>query len=115
MKTQTIKQIFFWCIAVSFMTSCTSITKNCPKQARPFQVKEFNSEQWKNGDYQTRGEMAGNLRELVGYPKPWKKSADEVRLILGEPDVITEAICCYSGRAAALPKIKLNYGFITLK
>lgn len=97
MKTQTIKQIFFLCMALSFLTSCTSITKLFPKQPRPFQSKEFNSEQWKNGDYQTRGEMAqGKLFQQIYEIK--KNQKEEILQLLGKPDEITEAVCCYSGR-----------------
>jgi hypothetical protein len=115
MKPQIIKQIFFWCVTISLLTSCTSITKNFPKQPRPFQVKEFNSEQWKSGDYQTRGEMAENLRESAGYPNPWKKSAEEVRQILGKPDVITQADCCNIGRSVSPEKVEVWLYYIEIE
>jgi hypothetical protein len=99
MKGQITKQIVFVCIVVSLTSSCTSITNLFPKEPRPFQKRAFDSEQWKNGDYQTRGEMAENLRLLIEKPdQGWKKSPEEVRQILGKPDVVTEAECCEVGR-----------------
>lgn len=87
----------FIAVALGFLTSCTSITKLFPKQPRPFQEREFNSEQWKNGDYQTRGEMLpSKLFQQIYEIKGNKK--EKVLELLGKPDEITEAICCYSGR-----------------
>lgn len=116
MKKQIIKQIFFWCIVISLNASCTSITKLFPKEPRPFQEKKFDSEQWKNGDYQTRGEMAEDLEGLVtDYKEPWKKSADEVRQILGEPDVVTEAYCCTVNRNVSPQKLEMWMYYIQIE
>lgn len=98
MKKQFYGQFFLWLILVFVGTSCTSITKLFPGEKRPFQTREFNSEQWKSGDYQTRGEMLpGKLFQQIHKIKENQK--EEVRELLGEPDKITEAVCCYSGRA----------------
>lgn len=52
--------------------------------------------------------MAKDLRGLVtDFKEPWKKSADEVRQILGEPNVITEADCCEVGRAVSAQKVEI--------
>ncbi len=97
MKKQIIKQIFFWCILVSLNASCTSITKLFPKEPRPFQTKEFNSEQWKNGDYQTRGEMVS--RTLIDQIYQIKSNhQEEILKLFGKPDQLTKARCCYAGR-----------------
>lgn len=104
MKTQIIKQVFFWCILISLNASCTSITKLFPKQPRPFQPKEFNSEQWKNGDYQTRGEMANrnsvdtNLIDRI-YKIQGNNTQEQILELLGKPDEKTKARCCYAGRS----------------
>lgn len=104
MKTQIIKQIFFWCILISLNASCTSITKLFPKQPRPFQTKEFNSKEWKSGDYQTRGEMANrnsldtNLIDRI-YKIQGNNSQEQILELLGKPDEKTRAACCYAGRA----------------
>ena len=47
-----------------------SIFNLFPKELRPFQEKAFDSQQWKDGDYQTRGEMAQSL-----YHSRWEKSS----------------------------------------
>lgn len=76
-----------------------SIANLFPKQPRPFQEKAFNPEKWKDGDYQTRGEMALSL-----YRERWnkssannleKKSPTEVARLLGEPDKKTRGNCCH--------------------
>lgn len=91
------KQIIFLCCAVFLISSCTSITNYFPKQPRPFQQREFNSAEWKSGDYQTRGEMAqGKLFQQIYEIK--KNQKEEILQLLGKPDEITEAVCCYSGR-----------------
>jgi hypothetical protein len=106
MKKQIIKQIFFWCILISLNASCTSITKLFPKQPRPFQAKEFNSEQWKNGDYQTRGEMTnGKLFEQIRVFKT--NQTEQIIQLLGKPDQITKAHCCYAGRAGKSGEVDL--------
>lgn len=98
MKKQIYGQIFLWLIVIAFATSCTSITKLFPREKRDFELREFNSEQWKSGDYQMRGEMAqGKLFQQIYKIKENQK--EEVRELLGKPDLITEAVCCYSGRA----------------
>ena len=104
MKKQIIKQIFFLCIVISLNASCTSITKLFPKQPRPFQKREFNSEEWKNGDYQTRGEMANrnsvdtNLIDRI-YKIQGNNTQEQILELLGKPDEKTRAACCYAGRA----------------
>jgi hypothetical protein len=108
MRIQIIRQILLWLITVNLLASCTSITKLFPKEPRPFQIKKFDSEQWKNGDYQTRGEMAEDLWGLIKNPKEeWKKSPEEVRQILGEPDFMTEAECCEARRGHSPQKLEL--------
>lgn len=103
MKIKTISFICFWCLIVG-LTSCTSITKLFPKQLRPFQAKEFNSEEWKNGDYQTRGEMANrtsgdkNLIDRI-YKIQGNNTQEQILELLGKPDAKTKARCCYAGRA----------------
>ena len=98
MKKQIYGQIFLWLIVVISATSCTSITKLFPREKRAFESRDFNSEQWKSGDYQMRGEMAqGKLFQQIYKIKENQK--EEVRELLGKPDEITEAVCCYSGRA----------------
>lgn len=106
MKRQIIKQIFFWCIVVSFSTSCTSITKLFPKEPRRFQSREFNSEQWKSGDYQTRGEMLnGELLEKIRTFKTGQTA--QIIELLGKPDQITKARCCYAGRGGVSDEVDL--------
>ncbi len=98
MKKQIYGQLFLWLIVGFVGTSCTSITKLFPGVKRPFQEREFDSAQWKSGDYQMRGEMAqGKLFQQIYKIKENQKEA--VRELLGKPDEITEAVCCYSGRA----------------
>lgn len=98
MKKQIYGHVFLWLIVAGLVTSCASITKLFPREKRPFQSREFDSAQWKSGDYQMRGEMAqGKLFQQIYKIKENQK--EEVRELLGKPDVITEAVCCYSGRA----------------
>ncbi len=98
MNRLIIKQSFFLIAAVSLLTSCTSITKLFPKQPRPFQAKEFNSEQWKNGDYQTRGEMVS--RTLIDQIYQIKSNhQEEILKLFGKPDQVTKGACCYAGRS----------------
>ena len=100
MKERVIKQIFFWCIVVALTTSCASITKLFPKVPRPFQKRAFDSEQWKKGDYQTRGEMlGGEVFEKIYQIK--SNSPEQILQIFGEPDKKTKAACCYSGRGGS--------------
>ena len=69
-----------------------------------------------NGDFQIRGEMAENLREIVSdYKTPWKKSADEVRQILGKPDEITQAECCWVGRNLSPGKVETWLYYIDIE
>ena len=114
MKKQIIKQIFLL-LMIGSLTSCASITKLFPKIPRPFEPKDFNSEQWKSGDYQTRGEMLpGKLfRQLYDIKENPKEKILE---LLGKPDVMTEAICCYSGRTGrSTEKVELWIYFIETK
>ncbi len=106
------KQILFWLVVSILLTSCTSISKLFPKQPRPFQGKKFDSEQWKNGDYQTRGEMTrGKLIQQIYEIK--KNQKEEILQLLGKPDEITEAICCYAGRnGSSKNKVELWLYFI---
>ena len=115
MKKQTYKQIFLWLIVVILGTSCTSITKLFPREKRPFQEREFDYEQWKSGDYQMRGEMArGKLFQQIYEIKEDQK--EEVRQLLGKPDEITEAVCCYSGRAGkSTNKVELWIYYIEIE
>jgi hypothetical protein len=106
MKKKIIKQIFFWCILISLNASCTSITKLFPKQPRPFQAKEFNSEEWKNGDYQTRGEMADSKLTEQIY-KIDSNSQEQILQLLGKPDAKTRARCCYAGRGGQSGEVDL--------
>ena len=104
MKKQIIKQILFWCIVIGFSTSCASITQLFPKQPRPFQKKEFNSAEWKKGDYQTRGEMINRDstdNNLIGqiYKIEGNNAQEQIIELLGKPDEKTRAACCYAGRA----------------
>lgn len=104
MKKQIYKQIFFYCLIVGLTASCTSITQLFPKQPRPFQKKEFNSEEWKKGDYQTRGEMTNrdssktNLIDRL-YKIEGNNNQEQILELLGKPDQKTKANCCYAGRA----------------
>ena len=100
------KQIIFLCIAVGLMASCTSLTKIFPKQPRPFQERDFNSAEWKNGDYQTRGEMLNpKLLEQIRNFKT--NQSDQIIELLGKPDQITKARCCYSGRGGQSGEVEL--------
>jgi outer membrane protein assembly factor BamE (lipoprotein component of BamABCDE complex) len=97
-KKEMKKQILFWLIVSISLTSCKSITSYFPKQPRPFQKKEFNSEQWKNSDYQTRGEMVS--RTLIDQIYQIKSNhQEEILKLFGKPDQVTKAVCCYAGRA----------------
>jgi outer membrane protein assembly factor BamE (lipoprotein component of BamABCDE complex) len=97
------KQILLWCIVISLNASCTSITQLFPKEPRPFQKREFNSAEWKNSDYQTRGEMANrdssdSLIERL-YKIEGNNTQEQILELLGKPDQKTKAACCYAGRA----------------
>ncbi len=65
---------------------CLSFISAC-KKARPFAVKSFNSQGWKDGDAQTRGEMADDLSEKHDISQ---KSQTYVLTMLGEPDKKTK-------------------------
>ena len=106
MKTSIIKPIFVSVIALSLLTSCASITKLFPRQPRPFQAKEFNSAEWKNGDYQTRGEML-NPKFFEQIRNFKTNQADQIKELLGKPDQITKARCCYAGRAGKSGEVDL--------
>lgn len=93
------KKILFWLIIAILLTSCKSITSYFPKEPRPFQKREFNSAEWKNGDYQIRGEMING--DLIGriYKIDANNSQDQITELLGKPDKFTKAACCYAGRS----------------
>jgi len=67
-------------LAFSFISSAC-------KKARPFMVKSFNSQEWKAGDAQTRGEMADDLENKHDINQ---KSQADVLSLLGEPDKKTK-------------------------
>ena len=104
MNLRIINYIFCGCLIVALTTSCTSITKLFPKQPRQLQTKEFNSEKWKSGDYQTRGEMTNrdssdtNLIDRI-YKIEGNKTQEQILELLGKPDEKTKAACCYAGRS----------------
>jgi hypothetical protein len=103
MNLRIIIGIFFGMI-VGLTTSCTSITQLFPKQPRPFQERKFDSAEWKNGDYQTRGEMTNrnsadtNLIDRI-YKIEGNNTQAQILELLGKPDEKTRAACCYAGRA----------------
>ena len=108
------KQIILLCIAVSLMASCTSLTKFFPKQPRPFQERDFNSADWKNGDYQTRGEMLNpKLLEQIRNFKT--NQSKQIKEFLGKPDQITKARCCYSGRGGQSGEVELWLYYVETK
>ena len=109
------KQIIFLCSAVILISSCTSITKYFPKQARSFQQREFNSEEWKNGDYQTRGEMMDEkLKERISQIEG-NNTQEKILELLGEPDEKTKARCCYAGRSGQSGKVDLWLYYIEVE
>ena len=46
---------------------------------------------------------------------PWKKSADEVRQILGKPDVVTQAECCYTRRGVSPPPVEVWLYYVEIE
>lgn len=111
MKNQIIKSIFLVVIACLSFASCKSITSYFPKEPRPFQQREFNSEEWKNGDYQTRGEMTNS--KLFGLiDKIDSNSQEQILQMFGKPDAKTKARCCYAGRAGQSGEVDLWLYFI---
>lgn len=102
MKIETIAY-FSLILIIGLATSCTPITNLFPKEKRAFKVREFDSAAWKNGDYQTRGEMSSSkISEQIYKIKGDVK--EEVTKLLGNPESITKAICCYDGRAGKSDK-----------
>lgn len=108
------KQIFFFGLVLCLITSCTSITRLFPRQPRPFQAREFNSEEWKNGDYQTRGEMTDSkLFERID--KIDSNSQEQILQLFGKPDEKTKARCCYAGRGGQSGEVDLWLYYIEIE
>ncbi len=93
-------KIWLGVLFLSLFISCAAVNKIIPKERKPFQEKPFDVKTWHEGDPQTRGEMAKDLR--------WKRTADqgylldqkgqpEILTILGEPDRKTRGKCCGAG------------------
>lgn len=95
MKYSTLK-IFALLLIFANLSACTSLTNLLPKAKRPFEKRPFEVTKWKEGDYQTRGEMAENLISYHADKDFRDKSADEVRQLLGKPDAVTKAPCCHA-------------------
>ena len=116
MNRQIMRKIIFMTTLTILTGSCSSITNLFPKEPRPFEKRPFNADQWKSGDYQTRGEMVQDLRRTIYNPqKDWKKSADEVRQILGKPDVVTQAECCYTRRGVSPPPVEVWLYYVEIE
>jgi hypothetical protein len=82
-------------LILCFMISCDSI-----REPRAFREKPFDSNLWREGDAQTRGEMSKDLRwkkSESGNYVLYAKTRREVLAILGEPDRKTRGKCCGAG------------------
>jgi len=87
-------------ISVGILLLCCFISCDSVREKRVFQERKFDSDLWRKGDAQTRGEMSEDLR--------WKKTESgryvlddktrtEVLALLGEPDRKTRGKCCGAG------------------
>jgi hypothetical protein len=79
------------------LCACASITKNFPKENRPFEERSFDSKIWIEGDAQARGEMLKDLRwneAKLQNVSLRGKTQREILLLLGEPDQKTRGKCC---------------------
>lgn len=94
MKNNFIK-ISFGILALCLFASCAALRgKIGLRENRPFQIKQFDAEQWRAADAQTRGEMSQDLRNdsLLS-----RKSRRQILELLGEPDRKTRGRCCGAG------------------
>ena len=82
-------------LILCFFISCDSVREN-----RAFQERPFDSNLWRKGDAQIRGEMSGDLiwkRSESGNYVLNAKTRQEVLALLGEPDRKTRGKCCGAG------------------
>jgi hypothetical protein len=80
-------------LALCLLSACGSVN------IRPWQEKKFDAALWRNGDAQTRGEMAEDLRRQ-SYGADFslsRKSRQQIFELLGEPDRKTRGRCCGAG------------------
>lgn len=79
---------------------CCFISCNSIRENRAFQERPFDSNLWRKGDAQTRGEMSRDFlwkRAESGNYVLDAKTRAEVLAILGEPDRKTRGKCCGAG------------------
>lgn len=94
MKNSLIK-ISVGVLILCFFISCDSI-----REKRAFQERPFDSNLWRKGDAQTRGEMSRDLlwkKTETGNYVLDRKTRQEVAAMLGEPDRKTRGRCCGAG------------------
>ena len=99
MQNNLIK-ISFGVLVLSLFVSCTMVKNLIPQKKRPFQERTFDSNLWREGDAQARGEMSEDLRwknNAAGGNLLRDKSQAEILNYLGEPDRKTRGKCCGAG------------------
>jgi hypothetical protein len=73
-----------YALAVAFLAGVVAVVYCTPLIRGPLSDTRFSSERWLDGDVRVRGQMA---RDLVKSRQLQEKSPEEVRAILGDPDV----------------------------
>lgn len=87
-------------MSVGVVLLCCIISCDSIREKRAFELKPFNSDLWRKGDAQIRGEMSRDLiwkRSESGNYVLDAKTRAEVLAILGEPDRKTRGKCCGAG------------------
>ncbi|HEY8560082.1 MAG TPA: hypothetical protein VIL74_06875 [Pyrinomonadaceae bacterium] len=95
-------------LTLGLLAACAAVRESLPNGGklpqRQFQQKNFDVKTWREGDAQTRGEMANDLRSKRDENgKAYflsRLTREQVLSYLGEPDRKTRGRCCGGGRGA---------------
>jgi len=95
MRKEIFVQLAISILLLFNLAACSTVDKLTQPQKRTFQEKPFVSDEWINGDAQTRGEMARDLKKYESVKTLKGKNQSELLKILGEPDRKTTGKCCH--------------------